>query len=56
MSKSEISYFDWELSYDRNEQKKDVETIKKEEKKTSLGFSKKEFREYLKAWEEKNLK
>jgi hypothetical protein len=54
MSKAEVSYLDWELSFKKHESSDKV----REEKDdlTSLGISKEKFRDYIREWEDKNLK
>ncbi|TXT62784.1 MAG: hypothetical protein BAJALOKI3v1_500012 [Promethearchaeota archaeon] len=54
MSNAEVSYLDWELSFKNHEPKKKIQ--KKKEDLTSLGIPKEEFRDYVRKWENRNLK
>lgn len=55
MSKAEISYLDWELSFKR-EKKEEAKPQSNKENITSLGIPKDELKDYLRKWKNENLK
>jgi len=55
MSKAEVSYLDWELSLSR-EKKEETLPPSKKESLTFLGIPKDQFKDYLRKWENENLK
>lgn len=54
MSKAEVSYLDWELSFKKDDPKKKSQN--KKEDFTSLGIPKDKFKEYIRNWKNENLK
>lgn len=58
MQASSSSYYDWSMQFSKinlNDQQEKVEP-KKEKRVNSLGIDKDEFKEFLGAWKQKNLK
>jgi len=55
MSKAEISYLDWELSF-RREKKEEDKSQSEKENITSLGIPEDQFKNYLRKWKNENLK
>ncbi|MBY8981903.1 MAG: hypothetical protein KGD57_03080 [Candidatus Lokiarchaeota archaeon] len=54
MSKSEISYYDWKLTF-KKKVDENTDFHKNSKSHNSLGIPNKEFTEYLKNWMKKNL-
>ncbi|MBY9005172.1 MAG: hypothetical protein KGD63_00255 [Candidatus Lokiarchaeota archaeon] len=54
MSKSEISYYDWKLTF-KKKVDNCIDLHKNRKFQNSIGISDDEFTEYLKKWKKKNL-
>ena len=54
MSEAEVSYYDWELSFKKND-KKETNLNNNEKQITSLGITEEEFKNHLRKWKKENL-
>jgi hypothetical protein len=54
MSKA-ISYYDWELTFKRNNSPQDEDTIIGSKSFNALGIPEGNFKEFISKWKEKNL-